>query len=47
LVPFSNFQLWYHGTDVASGLALLNGIDLDAATAARNKIDGPPGFFLA
>jgi hypothetical protein len=38
---------WYHGTDVTSGLALLNGMDLDPAEAAARKKDGPPGFFLA
>src|SRR5437868_6409565 len=38
---------WYHGTDVFSGVAFLNGMGRDAADAAQRKIDGPPGFFLA
>jgi hypothetical protein len=46
LSPMS-ISFWYHGTDVQSGLALLNGLGLDAAAAAARKIDGPPGFFLA
>jgi RHS repeat-associated protein len=37
----------YHGTSVDSGLALLNGTPLDATTAASQKIDGPPGFYLS
>jgi hypothetical protein len=37
----------YHGADVASALYFLNGGRLDAAVAATNKIEGPPGFFLA
>jgi hypothetical protein len=38
----------YHGTDLKTGLAFLNNqLLLDAAAAARAKIDGPPGFFLA
>lgn len=37
----------YHGTSIRSGLALLNGAPLDITTAAAQKLDGPPGFFLA
>jgi hypothetical protein len=37
----------YHGTSVRSGLALLNGASLDIITAMAQKLDGPPGFFLA
>lgn len=37
----------YHGTDVESGLALLNGRNLDQTIASSRKIDGPEGFFLA
>jgi hypothetical protein len=37
----------FHGTDIDSARSLLRGTPLDAATAAANKIDGPPGFFLA
>jgi hypothetical protein len=37
----------FHGTDVASTLGLLNGMDLDATVASARKMDGPPGFFLA
>jgi hypothetical protein len=47
MVPAAGVVRWYHGTDVDSGLAFLNGMDLDAAEAARRKVDGPPGFFLA
>lgn len=37
----------FHGTDRDTALHLLNGGRLDAATAAKLKIDGPDGFFLA
>jgi hypothetical protein len=37
----------YHGTDVQSALRLLNGEPLSAQIANGNKIDGPPGFYLA
>jgi len=37
----------FHGTDAKSGINLLNGEELNAAKAAANKLDGPPGFFLA
>jgi hypothetical protein len=40
-------MLLYHGTHQHSALLLLDGADLDADVAAQNKIDGPPGFFLA
>jgi len=44
----SNFgMIMYHGTDVGSAIALLNGAPLNVDIAAANKIDGPPGFFLA
>jgi hypothetical protein len=36
-----------HGTSVASALSLLNGASLSLPAALANKIDGPPGFFLA
>lgn len=40
-------QNFYHGTSAQSGLALLNGVPLSAAEALTNKIDGPPGFYMA
>jgi hypothetical protein len=38
---------YFHGTDLTSARLLLGGSDLDGVTAAANKVDGPPGFFLA
>lgn len=38
---------YFHGTDAASAIGLLNGNPLDAHAATSMKIDGPPGFFLA
>jgi hypothetical protein len=38
---------FYHGTDVQSGLSLLNGAPLNVSLATGNKIDGPVGFYLA
>jgi hypothetical protein len=43
----SDGLIFYHGTSVASGLGLLNGAPLDAATALQQKIDGDDGFYLA
>jgi len=44
----ANYDLtFYHGTNADSALALLNGAPLSADMAAANKIDGPPGFYLA
>jgi hypothetical protein len=40
-------QIFYYGTSVDSGLALLNGAPLSVDRAEENKLDGPPGFFLA
>jgi hypothetical protein len=37
----------YHGTDIQSAKNLLNGETLDASQAAKLKLDGPTGFFLA
>jgi RHS repeat-associated protein len=45
-VASQGFKL-YHGTSPVYSLALLNGAELNAATAAASKIDGPLGFFLA
>jgi hypothetical protein len=38
--------IFFHGTDVESGLALLNGGNLDETTARAAHIDGPLGFYL-
>ena len=38
---------FYHGTSVRSALSLLNGAPLSVSVASANKIDGPPGFYLA
>ena len=40
-------SLLFHGTSFASAIALLANPHLDHATATAEKIDGPPGFFLA
>jgi hypothetical protein len=40
-------MILYHGTDLNSALALLNGAPLSADLAATLKIDGPQGFYLA
>jgi hypothetical protein len=40
-------SVFYHGTSVGSGLALLRGAPLSADVAAANKIDGPAGSYLA
>jgi len=37
----------YHGTDIVSARNLLRGAPLSTTEAAAQKIDGPPGFFLA
>jgi hypothetical protein len=37
----------YHGTDLATGRALLAGAPLSEAAARDRKIDGPVGFYLA
>lgn len=37
----------FHGSDLASAHSLLSGARLDESKAARRKVDGPPGFFLA
>ena len=37
----------YHGTAFESAVRLLRGEALNPQQAARNKLDGPPGFFLA
>ena len=37
----------YHGTDIDSARGLLRGEELDVAKAGANKVDGPPGFYLA
>jgi hypothetical protein len=39
--------MFYHGTSLQSGLALLHGMPLSIAAAAAQKIDGPAGFYLA
>jgi RHS repeat-associated protein len=38
---------FYHGTDIESAVALLNGAPLSVDTALAQKYDGPLGFFLA
>jgi len=37
----------FHGTDIESARRLLQGEPLNREKAAAQKIDGPPGFFLA
>jgi hypothetical protein len=39
--------VWYHGTGLASALSLLNGAELRLEIALEQKIDGPPGCYLA
>ena len=37
----------FHGTDIESARTLLRGEPLNVEKAEAQKIDGPPGFFLA
>ena len=37
----------FHGTNIESACKLLRGEPLNVEKAAAQKIDGPPGFFLA
>lgn len=39
--------VWYHGTSLSAALSLLNGAELNLEIALEQKIDGPPGFYLA
>ncbi len=40
-------MIFYHGTDLDTARLLLAQPVLDPALAAKFKIDGPPGFFIA
>jgi hypothetical protein len=40
-------RIGYHGTSVAAALSFLRGVELSLELALAQKIDGPPGFYLA